>query len=191
MNDVFLLMAWCIYFFLHSLLAVNAVKAFFARQFNIKSPRFYRIGYNLFATAGLSFLCYLQLVSSSVILFHPLLVSYCIAFVLMTAGIIIIIIAVKNYDWKGFTGIAEERNNSLVIAGMNKFVRHPLYSGTMLFTIGYLIGQPYLKNLLLAILIWLYLAVGIMLEERKLVQQYGESYKSYQRRVKKMIPFIW
>lgn len=191
MNELRLLIGWSIYFLLHSLLAANTVKAFFARQFNIESPRVYRIGYNLFGTAGLLVLGYFQFIISSDILFNPDLVSNSLAFCLMTAGIAVMVIAIKNYDWKGFSGISEETNYIPVTAGMNKYIRHPLYSGTMLFVIGFFIWQPFLKNLLLMILMWVYLVIGMMVEERKLVQQYGEYYKNYQKRVKKIIPFIW
>jgi methanethiol S-methyltransferase len=106
-------------------------------------------------------------------------------------GLIIMIVAIRNYDWKSFIGITEEKNYSLVIAGMNRYVRHPLYSGTMIFVMGYFIWQPYFKNLILMILMWVYLAIGIIYEERKLVKLYGDVYKNYQKKVKKMIPFIW
>ena len=37
----------------------------------------------------------------------------------------------------------------------------------------------------------LYLFVGSKLEERKLEQQFGEAYRSYQRNVPMLFPFRW
>ena len=191
MNEGFLLLGWLLYFYLHSLLAATSVKVFFAKKFNIKSARTYRIAYNIIGLAGILLLFYFQFIIPSIFLLKPGLITICIALVLMLAGLIIMFISIKNYDWKSFIGISDEKNYALVIAGMNKYVRHPLYSGTMLFVTGYFIWQPYFKNFLLMILMWIYLAIGIIYEERKLVKLYGDVYKNYQLKVKKMIPFIW
>ena len=191
MNEGFLLLGWLLYFYLHSLLAATSVKVFFAKKFNIKSARTYRIAYNIIGLAGILLLFYFQFIIPSIVLLKPGLITICIALVLMLAGLIIMFISIKNYDWKSFIGISDEKNYALVIAGMNKYVRHPLYSGTMLFVTGYFIWQPYFKNFLLMILMWIYLAIGIIYEERKLVKLYGDVYKNYQLKVKKMIPFIW
>jgi protein-S-isoprenylcysteine O-methyltransferase Ste14 len=191
MNEGFLVLGWVVYFYLHSLLAATSVKAFFANRFSLTSPRTYRIGYNIIGLTGILLLFYFQFILPSTILFQPGLITICIALGLMLIGLIIMIVAIRNYDWKSFVGISEEKIYALVIAGMNKYVRHPLYSGTMLFVAGYFIWQPYFKNLLLMFLMWIYLAIGIFYEEKKLVNLYGNVYKNYQKRVKKMIPFIW
>jgi protein-S-isoprenylcysteine O-methyltransferase Ste14 len=167
------------------------VKVFLTKKFAFTSPRTYRIGYNVIGLTGILLLFYFQFLIPSSILFSVGLVSNVIAFCLLLAGFIIMIFAISNYDWKSFVGITEEKNYALVIAGMNKYVRHPLYSGTMLFVMGFFIWQPYFKNLMLMILMWIYLAIGIIYEERKLVKIYGDVYRDYQKKVKKMIPFIW
>jgi len=191
MNEAVLLLAWLLYFYLHSLLAATSVKAFFAKKFALRSSRTYRIGYNIIGLTGILLLFYFQFIIPSTILFTTGFITNCIAFSLLLLGLIIMIVAIRNYDWKSFIGITDEKNYALVIAGMNRHVRHPLYSGTMLFVMGYFMWQPYFKNLMLMILMWAYLAIGIIYEERKLVKLYGDVYKNYQKKVKKMIPFIW
>jgi len=191
MNEAVLLLAWLLYFYLHSLLAATSVKAFFAKKFALRSSRTYRIGYNIIGLTGILLLFYFQFIIPSTILFTTGFITNCIAFSLLLLGLIIMIVAIRNYDWKSFIGITDEKNYALVIAGMNRYVRHPLYSGTMLFVMGYFMWQPYFKNLMLMILMWAYLAIGIIYEERKLVKLYGDVYKNYQKKVKKMIPFIW
>jgi len=191
MNEVILLLAWLLYFYLHSLLAATSVKAFFAKKLAITSPRTYRISYNVIGLMGILLLFYFQFIIPSSILFNTGFFTSSVSFCLLLAGLVIMIIAIRNYDWKSFVGITEEKNYALVIAGMNRYVRHPLYSGTMLFVMGYFLWQPYFKNLMLMILMWVYLAIGIVFEERKLVKLYGDVYKNYQKKVKKMIPYIW
>jgi protein-S-isoprenylcysteine O-methyltransferase Ste14 len=191
MNEAILIVAWALYFYLHSLLAAIAVKQFIIQLFSLKFARIYRIGYNVFGLAGIILLFYFQFITPSILLFHTSLITNLLACLVLITGFVIMIVSIKNYDWKSFLGISEEHINSLMVAGLNKYVRHPLYSGTMLFIIGYFIWQPYCKNLLLLLLIVIYLAIGILYEERKLVKIYGAAYKDYQQKVKKMIPFIW
>jgi methanethiol S-methyltransferase len=191
MNEAFLLLSWLAYFYLHSLLASESVKLFFTKLFLLSTPRIYRIGYNLFALTGLLLLLWLQFIVASTLLFSTGLIIDSIAICVMLTGLVIMLTAIRNYDWKGFAGIADEKNYTLVIEGINKYVRHPLYSGTILFVTGYFIWQPYYKNILLWLLMWVYLAIGMIYEERKLVKLYGADYKDYQKRVKKIIPFIW
>ena len=191
MNLILLLFGWLLYFYLHSLLAATSVKQFLIPYLSISSGRVYRIGYNIIGLTGIVGLLYLQFITPSTLLIIPVSISLFMALLLMVAGFVIMLFAIKNYDWKSFIGITAEQTYSLVIAGMNKYVRHPLYSGTMLFVTGYFLWQPYEKNLLLLVMMMIYLVIGIWYEEKKLARVYGEAYKNYQRTVKKMIPFIW
>jgi protein-S-isoprenylcysteine O-methyltransferase Ste14 len=190
MNEALLVMGWAVYFYLHSLLAGTAVKRFFTHLFSISSARIYRIGYNIISLSGICLLLYLQLITPSLLLFKTGLATTAVSLLFFIAGLVIMFISIRNYDWKSFLGISDEHINLLIVTGLNKYVRHPLYSGTLLFVMGYFIWQPYCKNLLLLILICIYLAIGILYEERKLVKIYGAAYKDYQQKVKKMIPFI-
>ena len=191
MKELGLLFSWTAYFYLHSLLAAIPVKRSISQWLSIRSPRIYRIGYNLFFLAGLILLLYWQLVFPSTLLFSTGVSTNILAFCLMIPGLVIMMASIKNYDWKSYAGITNEKSHSLVIKGMNKYARHPLYSGTMLFLLGFLLWEPSYKNLWVWLLMWVYLAIGMRYEEKKLVNTYGTEYENYQKKVKKMIPFIW
>jgi protein-S-isoprenylcysteine O-methyltransferase Ste14 len=191
MNEAILIAGWALYFYLHSLLAAIPVKKYFTHLFSLKSARVYRIGYNIVGLAGIFLMFYLQLITPSALIFNTSIATNVAAFLFFITGFVIMIMSIKNYDWKSFVGISDEHINTLVVAGLNKYVRHPLYSGTILFVTGYLLWQPYLKNLLLLFSMCIYLAIGIFYEERKLLKIYGVAYKDYQKKVRKMIPFIW
>ncbi len=191
MNLFLLLLGWLLYFYLHSFLAVTRVKQLLLQHSSISNARMYRIGYNMIALIGIVGLLYLQYITPSALLFLPVSISFYMALLLMATGLVIMLVAIKNYNWKSFIGITAGQTHSLVIAGMNKYVRHPLYSGTMLFVTGFFLWQPYVKNILLLVIMMMYLVIGICYEEKKLLKDYGEAYKNYQRTVKKMIPFIW
>jgi methanethiol S-methyltransferase len=49
---------------------------------------------------------------------------------------------------------------------------------------------PYLSLLIANSIITVYTLIGIGLEEKKLVNEFGESYSNYQASVPKLIPFL-
>jgi protein-S-isoprenylcysteine O-methyltransferase Ste14 len=150
----------------------------------------YRIVYNLFNVVVLAFLiCYLYQTPSSV--FYQTNGFFTATGVLVSiAGSMIMFFSVKNYDLQAFFGFREETIMPLQVKGLNKYVRHPLYSGTILLALGFCIALPYTKNWLLLILMILYIFIGIKLEEKKLLQYYGQEYRNYQQKVKRLIPHV-
>jgi protein-S-isoprenylcysteine O-methyltransferase Ste14 len=56
--------------------------------------------------------------------------------------------------------------------------------------LGYFLFEPTLANLASALCIFLYLPLGIYLEEKKLIQQYGDRYIQYKKEVPAILPKI-
>ena len=75
----------------------------------------------------------------------------------------------------------------LQIRGWNAKVRHPLYLASLLIFWGMVVFLPHQVMLLTAVISSLYLIIGIRLEERKLLEVFGEAYRKYQKEV----PMIW
>ena len=92
-----------------------------------------------------------------------------------------------------FLGINQLRSanaqpRKLVTSGWYAHVRHPLYLYSMLF----LVLNPVMTGqwLLLTIFSVAYFIVGGMIEERRLLEEFGDEYRRYRQRVPFMIPSV-
>lgn len=89
--------------------------------------------------------------------------------------------------WNHMRGI-EARPMTMKTPLFYKLVRHPIYSG--FFIAFWATPDMTYSHLLLAVGFTVYIAVGIMHEERDLVAMYGEEYLVYRRRVGAILPGI-
>jgi protein-S-isoprenylcysteine O-methyltransferase Ste14 len=95
------------------------------------------------------------------------------------------------YEMSGLQAIKNtEAKITLQQSGLHKYVRHPLYLGTLLFIGGLFLVFPLISNLIASIVITAYVLIGIRLEEKKLKHQFGDAYIEYAKRVPRLIPQI-
>lgn len=78
---------------------------------------------------------------------------------------------------------------SLVRTGPYRLVRHPIYAGGILLAYGWAITVRSWLTLAYATILLIFFEVKATREERWLVDKYPE-YTDYQRRVRKLIPFV-
>jgi protein-S-isoprenylcysteine O-methyltransferase Ste14 len=90
------------------------------------------------------------------------------------------------------TDTVETRANSfLVISGPYRFVRHPFYMTVALFTGGFvLLSSLWPIGVCMGIALTL-LAVRTPLEERKLIERFGDEYVRYAARTWRYVPRPW
>jgi protein-S-isoprenylcysteine O-methyltransferase Ste14 len=77
----------------------------------------------------------------------------------------------------------------LVTSGPYRFVRHPIYSGLILALIGTALATS-LYGLILVVAATAYFYWSATVEERNLTQAFPSDYPAYERRTKKLIPFL-
>lgn len=177
---------WIAYLTLHSVLASETLKRS-AQQGLGKYYRFYRLGYSIIATAGLVVLLIINGSIPAEYFFEPSGIPRFFSLVLTTSGVIIMQRAFRNYRLKAFLGFVPEENR-LRRSGILAWVRHPIYSGLILITLGFFLFIPNLPTLITCSSILLYLPIGIYLEEKKLIGEFGEAYVNYRKEVPALLP---
>jgi protein-S-isoprenylcysteine O-methyltransferase Ste14 len=185
-----LILFWIIYYIVHSVLAATSVKMFFKKTLG-KYFRYYRLAYSIFVTITLLWLLYYQYSFQSPLLIRSITLKYFSFLLLVLPGILIMFISIKKYFLllSGVRSIFTSMPAAELKAdGIHRYVRHPLYSGTILFVWGLFFIFPLLNNLIAVILLTLYVLIGISFEEKKLINEFGEKYDEYISKVPKMIP---
>ena len=84
-------------------------------------------------------------------------------------------------------GVLTETGN-LDTTGILGITRHPWYlAAIMLIWTAH--SSLDVHTLIMNVILTIYLIVGTIIEERKLVMEYGEDYRRYQEKVSRLIPF--
>lgn len=85
---------------------------------------------------------------------------------------------------------AFENTAHLVVDGLYRYVRHPLYASLLLLTWGIFCKQPTVAGFIAGVLGSLALVATARVEERENVRTFGEQYRDYTRRTRMFIPFL-
>ena len=193
MDHVILAILWIIYCVLHSILAATSLKKKLQNRFG-KNYKFYRLFYTIFSFVFLIWLIYFQ-INMQTYQFYELGFGILITgLILSFLGMILMIICIGKYfvSLSGLRSLVQESPSSeLMIKGIHKHVRHPLYLGTFAFIWGLFLLLPYLSLLISNTIITIYTLIGIGLEERKLELEFGEKYRQYMSEVPKLLPRLW
>ena len=183
---------WVAYCCVHSVLATLRLKLYLKIKYE-KLYRYYRLTYSIFATLTLLLLLIYQYSFQSVLLISSGWIKYLSLFIFVLPGLIIMILSIYKY-FRLLSGIRSLYEAvppvELKIEGIHKYVRHPLYAGTILFTWGLFLGFPFLNNLIAVVIIIAYTIIGIQLEEKKLEIEFGKFYFDYKAKVPMLLPFF-
>jgi len=193
---LFLALAWTAYCTLHSAMISETATGFLKRRLG-DSFRFYRLFFNAIAVLTLvPVLWYSHSLRQEAIVRWEgawLLPQY----LLLACGILLVVAGGRHYSLGQFVGIAQLRGASsgglstgggIDSSGVLGLVRHPWYTAVVLLLwaadldMAALVGNGVLT---------VYIVVGTLLEERKLVHEFGDAYRSYQRRVSMFVPLKW
>ena len=173
--------AWLSFGVFHSILAADSVKA------RLPFQRSYRLVYNGFALVHFVGVIWCgRMILGSPAALHLSDTDRLAGDAVSVAGIAVIFAALAGYDRRQFLGTAQLADSStppdepLRTGGLHRYVRHPLYSGLFLLVWGQAQTEFGFATALWASV---YLIIGSIFEERRLVHRYGQEYDAYRRRV--------
>ena len=197
MVHLYAILGWMIWCTVHSFLISIPVTEYMKSRLG-DSFRFYRLFYCAFSLATLiPLLLYCASIRQEPIFRWegPLAV---IPYILLVAGIGLFYIGGRNYSLFRFLGITQIRRgranrslsgyNSFVVSGIHRIIRHPWYlGGIMIVWAKDLSPSGILNNLVITS----YFVIGTFLEERKMVREFGDRYREYQKNVSMLFPYKW
>jgi len=83
-------------------------------------------------------------------------------------------------------------DHTLIRSGLYKVIRHPAYLGQLVLVLGIGLALANSVSVLATILLPLVaLAARIRIEERALLERFGEEYREYSRGTSRLVPWIW
>jgi protein-S-isoprenylcysteine O-methyltransferase Ste14 len=181
---------WIIYGVLHSLLAAKRLKARIAKKMGAHFI-YYRVFYTLFAFVFLVAIFYFMWWMNSPYLFRPGLLVRIAGYILGGGGLLLMLICIRKYFFRlsGLRSLFEPGSNAkLIITGVHRYIRHPLYLGTFAFIWGLFLLFPQLSLLISDLIVTVYTLIGLQFEESKLLDEFGEDYQTYQKQVPALLP---
>ena len=135
----------------------------------------------------------LGIISQYLPIYDNLLVSY-LGIVLMILGSVIMLSSRYQLNKHSYGGgsLSEEKEQTLLIDGMFKYIRHPIYAGGLIITIGLELAFRSLIILSLHTLVFVIIFRDRMeREETVLLNKFGDEYQEYINTTKRLIPYIY
>ena len=185
-----LILAVAIWGVFHSLLASTGIKDLFRRAFGSGFIKSYRLLYNVYAVVSVLPVLYLMITLPDAAFYQiPAPYDYVMR-VGQGASAFLLLVAVLQTDVFSFVGlrqlVEEEKPSKLVTGGLYRFVRHPLYTFSLLIL--WLSPNMSVNSFVVYLASTIYILIGIYFEERKLLREFGQEYDEYRSVTPMLIP---
>ena len=110
--------------------------------------------------------------------------------VLCVAGLAFAVWARVNLGRNWGTPMSLKEGHELVTTGPYRVVRHPIYTGILVATVGtgFVVNMVWL---LFSAVICTYFVYSARTEERLMMQTFPDRYPEYKKRTNALIPFVW
>ncbi len=187
------LLALGIYGLIHSILAAHKTKKWVQNWLGItRYNRYYRFFFSIQAAVLFTPILVLVAILPDQVLYRIPAPWVYLTTALQILAVLALVHSVMLTGALRFAGVLQaldpeqaQKPIAMVSHGLYRWVRHPLYFCTFLFI--WLVPVMSWNVLALNIGISIYTLIGALLEERKLVQEFGQPYEEYRRKT----PFIF
>lgn len=197
MQYFILAVLWIAFCTLHSTLISVAFTRFLQRKTG-KLYRYHRLFFNLFSIVSLIPVAvyYSSIKETPFFIWSGFLLP--VKYLLFFAGILLFVSGARHYSFSHFIGLAQLQSGSkhmlmnksgkLSTRGILGIVRHPFYAGMFPLLWASDLDIP---TLITNIILSIYTLIGTLLEERKLILEFGDAYREYQQKVSMLFPLKW
>jgi len=115
-----------------------------------------------------------------------------LALMLSGIGTIILIKSFKYFGPIRFIGLPPyddlHEEQHLIIKGIHRHLRHPIYLGLIFIFLGYFLFLPAMASFIHLVALVIYIPIGIYFEEKKLITIFGSAYLDYKKEVPAIFP---
>ncbi len=110
---------------------------------------------------------------------------------LTVAGVTVAIIARHTLadNWSSKPDI--KKGHELVTTGVYSVVRHPIYTGMLMMSIGAVCDLQSMVSLIILAIALVVILTRIPKEERFMTQTFPDQYPAYKKHTNALIPFVW
>jgi protein-S-isoprenylcysteine O-methyltransferase Ste14 len=122
--------------------------------------------------------------------FNPFSLLQVISWILLILSAYIVIAGYLLLKRKGKPSANFENTSLLVRSGIYGYIRHPLYLSVFLLGTGVVFKDPGPAQLVLGVINLIAVWFTSRIEEREMVEKFGEEYRIYMKETKMFIPFI-
>jgi protein-S-isoprenylcysteine O-methyltransferase Ste14 len=114
-----------------------------------------------------------------------------LGYALCAGGALLFVVSVV-YLKRGFFGEVEPATDNLITTGPYRLVRHPLYLGMFLATVGLAVAFRSLWGLVIGLAVFVPLGLWrARLEEKALVQSFGPEWEDYAAETFFILPLVY
>jgi len=92
-------------------------------------------------------------------------------------------------NWSGV--VTFKGGHELIIRGPYAIVRHPIYTGILVMIVGTVIVFGHVAGIIALPFVFWGLWIKLRYEEKLMAEKFPDQYAAYQRRVKRLIPFVF
>lgn len=194
---LFIALLWMLWCALHSILITKTVTDYARKKLGYQY-RFYRLFFNIVSLVTLAPLLYRSAFYKGPFVFQWEGSWLVIKYSLLVTGIFLFVAGARHYSLSQFLGIHQiktgqtdhtlSEHDTFDTSGILSVIRHPWYTGGIMII---WTSDIYLSTLLNNIVVSAYFIVGSFLEERKLLLDFGDKYREYQKHVSMLVPYKW
>jgi protein-S-isoprenylcysteine O-methyltransferase Ste14 len=153
--------------------------------------KYHRLLYSVFAFLSLTGIIIYHFTIKTILLWIPFPVEIIFAIAGITTGALLMLFFTKKFFFE-LSGAdvfrKTKKTDTLLKTSLYNYVRHPLYTATLLFIWSIFFFHPSLSNIISCFCITIYTLIGIYFEEKKLIKDFGESYIQYRASTPMLIP---